>query len=59
MSNIKDIIPTVICRNGKHLLQMPNGDLIQGLQFTRVYDGLPNEQSYVICKILVNIKDTE
>lgn len=56
---LTDIIPTVIAKGGKHLLKQPNGDIIEGVVFTRVYDGLHDEQSYVIAKILVNLKDTE
>lgn len=59
MSHIKDKLLTVISKNGSHLLQTPSGEIINGLVFTRVYDGLPGSQSYVIVKILVNIKDTE
>ena len=49
----------IVAKNGQHLLQMPNGDFVPGLVFTRVYDGLPTDQAYVIAKILVQIKNTE
>jgi len=58
-NEIENKIPTIITKNGKQLLQQPNGDMIEGIIFTRVYDGLHNEQSYVIAKILVKLKDTE
>lgn len=54
----KDFV-RVISKRGKHLLQLVDGTHIPAIMWTRVYDGGHNEQSYVIAKILVQIKDTE
>lgn len=43
---------------GQHMLQMPDGKIIPGVIFTRVYDGPDkSEPSHVIAKIFVEILD--
>ena len=48
----------LITSGGKHLLQMPDGQIIGGLVFTRVYDGCEHDDPpYVIAKIQVELLD--
>lgn len=49
----------VICKGNQHLLQMPNGDLIPGIIFTRVQDEpLPNQATCIV-KLMVELVDTK
>lgn len=44
---------------GKHMIVMPDGQKVPALVWTRVWDGLPDQASYVIAKILIDIQPNE
>jgi len=47
----------LISKDGKHFLQMPDGAIIPGLVWTRVYDGIDEGDSYLIANIQIEIID--